>query len=98
MSDNEKEFLVKVSGEFSIFDSSQEGAENFIHEQLCDDRGYDGYIDSLSMGDWYDITLEDIENTVSDIKEHFKDTKVNEALDMLVRHFKELVKENDNET
>lgn len=97
MSDNEEEFLVKVSGMFGVFDSSQEGAENFIHEQLCDDRGYGGYIDSLSMGDWYDITLEDIENTVSDIKDDFKDTKVNEALDMLVRHFKELVEENDNE-
>jgi len=98
MSDYEEEFLVKVSGEFSVFDSSQEGAENFIHEQLCGDSGYGGYIDSLGMGDWYDITLEDIENTVSDIKDDFKDTKVNEALDMLVRHFKELVEENEDET
>ena len=31
--------------------------------------------------------------TVSDIKDDFKDKKVDQALDMLVRHFKELTEE-----
>ena len=85
--DQEEEFEVKVSGTFHVMDYSEQGAIEFIEKNL------DNRINDLSIGNWYEIELEDIQNAVSDIKDDFKDKKVNQALDMLVRHFKELIEE-----
>jgi len=81
--DQEEEFEVKVSGTFHVMDYSEQGAIEFIEKNL------DNRINDLSIGNWYEIELEDIQNAVSDIK----DKKVDQALDMLVRHFKELTEE-----
>ena len=56
-------------------------------------QNLDNRINDLSIGNWYEIELEDIQNAVSDIKDDFKNKKVDQALDMLVRHFKELVED-----
>ena len=85
--DQEEEFEVKVSGTFHVMDYSEEGAIEYIKDTL------DNRINDLFIGNWYEITLEDIQDAVSDIKDDFKDKKVDQALDMLVRHFKELTEE-----
>ena len=87
--DEERDFEVKVFGSFHVMDTSQEGANEYIENESYSRN----YIDDLSIGNWYEIELEDIQNTVSDIKDDFKDKKVDQALDMLVRHFKELTEE-----
>ena len=85
----ETDFEVKVYGSFSVMDISQESANEYIENELYSRN----YLNDLSIGNWYEIELEDIKNAVSDIKDDFKDKKVNQALDMLVRHFKELIEE-----
>ena len=92
--DDETDFEVKVYGSFHVMDISQDSANEYIENELYSRN----YLNDLSIGNWYEIELEDIQNAVSDIKDDFKDEKVNQALDMLVRHFKELTEEvsNDN--
>tara|TARA_R100001086_G_scaffold246196_1_gene178086 strand:- start:619 stop:888 length:270 start_codon:yes stop_codon:yes gene_type:complete len=80
-------FEVKVSGTFHVLDNSKQEAIEFIENDIGN------LINDLSIGNWYEIELEDIQNAVSDIKDDFKDKKVDQALDMLVRHFKELIEE-----
>ena len=87
--DYETDFEVKVYGSFSVMDISQESANEYIENELYSRN----YLNDLSIGNWYEIELEDIQNAVSDIKDDFKDKKVNQALDILVRHFKELIEE-----
>ena len=74
-------------------DISQESANEYIENELYSRN----YLNDLSIGNWYEIELEDIQHAVSDIKDDFKDEKVNQALDMLVRHFKELTEEVSDE-
>ena len=87
--ETETDFEVKVYGSFSVMDISQESANEYIENELYSRN----YLNDLSIGNWYEISLEDIQNAVSDIKDDFKDKKVNQALDMLVRHFEELTEE-----
>jgi len=89
--DQEKEYEVKVSGTFHVMEVSQESANEYIENQIYANNY------SLSIGNWYEIELEDIQNVVLDIKDDFKDKKVSQALDMLVKHFEELVEEDNDE-
>lgn len=47
--EEETEFCVEVSGTFHVMADSEEEAEEFIFNQLCDDTGWGSYVSELSI-------------------------------------------------
>ena len=53
--DDETDFEVKVYGSFHVMDISQESANEYIENELYSRN----YLNDLSIGNWYEIELED---------------------------------------